>query len=49
MNKVAEDVKFGLTNEAVFFSPKNMARSARSLGEIGYKHTEIVSLWLEHL
>jgi hypothetical protein len=29
MDKVAEDIKFGLTHDSSFFSPKNMARSSR--------------------
>lgn len=49
MDKVAQDVKFGLTHESVFFSPKNMARSSRALAEIGYKNTEVISAWLTHL
>lgn len=49
MNKVAEDVKFGLTHESVFFSPFNMARSARALAEMGYKNTEIIAAWMNHL
>jgi hypothetical protein len=46
MDKIAEDIKFGLTNETVFFSPNNMARSSRQLGELGYKNTELISIWL---
>ena len=49
ITKVAEYIKFGLTSDSAFFSPKNMARSARALGNIGYKNTEVQQLWLDHL
>jgi hypothetical protein len=49
MVKVVEDLKFGLTNGHAFFSPHNMARSSRALAEIGYKHSDLQSLWLSHL
>lgn len=49
MEKVAEDVKWGLSHEFAFFSPKNMARASKALGEIGYKNTEVIDLWLKNL
>jgi hypothetical protein len=49
MEKVAEDIKFGLTNDFVFFSPHNMGRASRELGQLGYKNTEIIRTWLKTL
>jgi hypothetical protein len=49
MEKLASDIKFGLTNEFAFFSPKNMGRTARALAEFGYKNTDVISTWLETL
>ena len=47
MEKVAMDLKFGLTSENAYFSSNNMGRISRNLGEIGYKNTELISLWVE--
>lgn len=49
MDKLAEDIKFGLTHEFAFFSPKNMGRTARALAEMGYKNTEVIDAWLKCL
>jgi hypothetical protein len=49
MDKLAEDIKFGLTHEFAFFSPKNMGRAARALAEMGYKNTEVIDAWLKCL
>lgn len=49
MDKLAEDIKFGLTHEFAFFSPKNMGRSSRALAEMGYKNTEVIDAWLKYL
>ena len=49
MEKLASYIKFGLTNEFAFFSPKNMGRTARALAEFGYKNTDVISTWLETL
>lgn len=49
MEKVAEDLKWGLTHEFAFFSPANQGRAAKALGEIGYKNTEVIDLWLKNL
>jgi hypothetical protein len=47
MDKVASDINFALSPENnIFFSAKNMARTSRSLGDIGYKNTEIIENWL---
>jgi hypothetical protein len=48
MDKVASDINFALSPENnIFFSTTNMARTSRSLGEIGYKNTEIIENWLK--
>lgn len=48
MDKVASDINFALSPENnIFFSTNNMARTSRSLGEIGYKNTEIIENWLK--
>jgi hypothetical protein len=49
MDKVAEDILFGLTSEHAFFSPHNQGRVSRLLGEINYKNTEIIHQWLNSL
>lgn len=49
MEKVAMDLKFGLTSENAYFSSNNMGRISRNLGEIGYKNTELISLWFEKI
>ena len=50
MDKVAEDIKFGLTdNPNAFFSPYNMATVSRELGDLGYKNSEIIPLWFDKL
>lgn len=49
MDKLAEDIKFGLTHEFAFFSPKNMGRTSRALAEMGYKNTEVIDAWLKCL
>ena len=49
MNKVAEDLKFGLTSPHANFSPAAMARVSRSLGSLEYKNSELVSLWLDRV
>ena len=47
MDKVASDINFALSPENnIFVSAKNMARTSRSLGDIGYKNTEIIENWL---
>jgi hypothetical protein len=48
MSKVAEDLKYALTSDK-FFSSNLMAKSARLLGELGYKNTEILPLWFEKI
>lgn len=49
MYKVAEDLKYALSNEQAFFAPYNQGRSAKALAEIGYKSSEVLSAWLDHL
>lgn len=49
MDKVAEDLKWGLSHEFSFFSPYNQARASKALGEIGYKNTEVIDLWLKDI
>jgi hypothetical protein len=50
MDKIASDISFALNSENnAFFSAKNMARSSRKLGELGYKNTELIDLWLKSL
>ena len=49
MYKLAEDLKFGLSNSQAWFSPQDMARSSLALAKIGYKNTEVQSMWLAHL
>lgn len=49
MYKFAEDLKFGLSSPQSWFSPNEMARSARALASIGYKNTEVQTLWLQSL
>jgi len=49
MEKLAEDIKWGLTHDFAFFSPANQARASKALGEIGYKNTEIIDSWLKNL
>lgn len=50
MEKIASDINFALTSENnAFFSAKNMARASRSLGELGYKNTEVIDHWLKNL
>lgn len=50
MDKIASDISFALNSENnVFFSAKNMARSSRKLGELGYKNTELIDIWLKSL
>ena len=49
MDKVAEDLKFGLTNDHAYFNPSNMPKSSRELDRLGYKNTEVISLWLEKI
>ena len=50
MDKVTEDVKFGLDpNPNVFFSPYNLAKVARNLGELGYKNTEVMPMWFDKI
>ena len=50
MDKVAEDLKFALKdNPNIFFSPYNMARVSREVGELGYKNNEVLSAWLDKL
>lgn len=48
MSKVAEDLKYALTSDQ-FFSSHLMAKSARLLGELGYKNTEILPLWFQKI
>ena len=49
MNKVAEDIKFGLSNPHANFTPAAMARVSRSLGSLKYKNSELVPLWLNKI
>ena len=50
LDKVTEDIKFGLDpNPNIFFSPYNMAKVARNLGEIGYKNTEVMPMWFDKI
>ena len=50
MDKVTEDLKFGLSpNPNVFFSPYNLGRVSRELGELGYKNTELMHLWFDKI
>jgi hypothetical protein len=44
MTKVAEDLKYALTSDQ-FFSSHLLAKSARLMGELGYKNTELLPLW----
>ena len=49
-DKVTEDVRFGLDpNPNVFFSPYNMAKVSRELGQLGYKNTELMPLWFDKI
>lgn len=48
-DKVSSDVKFALQNDTQFFSATNMALSSRHLGDIGYKNTEMISIWFDKL
>jgi hypothetical protein len=41
MEKIDLDLKFALTSDNSFFSPTNMGRISRKLGEVGYKNTEL--------
>ena len=50
LDKVTEDIKFGLNpNPNVFFSPYNLAKVARNLGEIGYKNNEVMPMWFNKI
>lgn len=50
MDKVASDINFALKQENnTFFSPHNMARASRHLGELGYKNTDLIENWLSSL
>ena len=50
MDKVAEDLKFALSdNPNIYFSPYNLAKVAREVGELGYKNTEVIPLWFDKL
>lgn len=48
MEKVADDLKHGLDKDN-FFSPVNMAKISRHLGELGYKNTELIPLWFQKI
>lgn len=48
MTKVVEDLKFALTTDQ-YFSSHLMAKSARILGELGYKNTQLLPLWFEKI
>ena len=50
MQRLTDDVKFGLDpNPNVFFSPHNLARVARQLGDLGYKNSEVLPLWFDKI
>jgi len=49
MNKVSDDLKFGLTNENAFFSAHSMGEVSRQMGLIGYKNTDLMPLWFEKI
>ena len=50
LDKVTEDIKFGLNpNPNVFFSPYNLAKAARNLGELGYKNNEVMPMWFDKI
>ena len=50
MDKLTEDIRFGLDpNPNVFFSPYNLAKVSRELGELGYKNTDLMPLWFDKL
>jgi len=50
MDKLTEDIRFGLIpNPNVFFSPYNLAKVSRELGELGYKNTDLMPLWFDKL
>lgn len=48
MAKVSEDLKHALTTDQ-FFSSHLMAKTARLLGELGYKNTELIPLWFQKM
>ena len=50
MDKVTEDIKFGLDpNPNIFFSPYNLAKVARQLGDLGYKNTDVMPMWFDKI
>lgn len=50
MDKVTEDLRHGLSpNPNVFFSPYNLGRVSRELGELGYKNTGLMHLWFDKI
>lgn len=49
-DKVTEDIRFGLDpNPNVFFSPYNLAKVSRELGQLGYKNTDLMPLWFDKI
>lgn len=48
MSKLAEDLKYALSSDQFFSSPL-MAKTARLLGELGYKNTELLPLWFSKI
>ena len=50
MDKLTEDIRFALNpNPNILFNPYNMATSARELGDLGYKNSELMPLWFDKL
>lgn len=49
MNKVADDLKFGLTNESAFMSAHSLGQISRELGSLGYKNSELFEVWFDKL
>lgn len=49
MNKVADDIKFALTNQSAFTSAHSLGLISRELGALGYKNTELLDIWFDKL
>jgi hypothetical protein len=48
--KVADDLTWALTTPtSAYFRGTNMASVSRSLGNMGYKNTDLVSVWCDRL
>ena len=50
MDKVAQDLMFAFEKpQHANFGGENMARVSRSLGELGYKNTDLITAWFNRL